>query len=243
MLYSKLFGDSQSVLMSDLATKFYPVIGAVRNNLYGSLSQGGYFDGNPGTVRATFFGLGVVALAAALGLSALIQLFVIGRVFVVPLVITGVLSALAVVVTSRVMPRKTRKGRVAWERIAGLEEYIRRAEVDDIQAQDRRGVFERLLPYAIIFGLANRWAKAFADLYTQPPDWYQPLDATNYTTWRLMSDIDRSIYSMNRALPAMPRSTGVSVGPTGAGYQWSSGGFSGGGSVGGGFGGGGGGSW
>ena len=45
------------------------------------------------------------------------------------------------------------KGRIAWEQITGLEEYIRRAEVDDIQAQDRRGVFERLLPYAIIFGL------------------------------------------------------------------------------------------
>ncbi len=25
-------------------------------------------------------------------------------------------------------------------------------------------------PHAIIFGLWNRWAKAFADLYTQPPD-------------------------------------------------------------------------
>ena len=154
----------------------------------------------------------------------------IGRVFVVPIVIAGVLSAVAVVITSRVMPRKTQKGRIAWEQIAGLEEYIRRAEVDDIQAQDRRGVFERLLPYAIIFGLSNRWAKAFAELYTQPPDWYQPVDPANYTTWRFMRDINRSVSSMNTTLPAMPRSTAVNVGPTGPGYNWSSGGFSGGGS-------------
>ena len=124
-----------------------------------------------------------------------------------------------VVVTSRVMPRKTRKGRIAWEQITGLEEYIRRAEVDDIQAQDRRGVFERLLPYAIIFGLSNRWAKAFAELYTQPPNWYQPLDPLNYSTMRFANDIDRSVSSMNRSLPAMPRSTGTSGGPTGAGYS------------------------
>jgi uncharacterized membrane protein YgcG len=137
----------------------------------------------------------------------------------------------------------TRKGRIAWEQVAGLEEYIRRAEVDDIQAQDRRGIFERLLPYTIIFGLLSRWAKAFAGLYTQPPDWYQPLDPTNYSTWRFANDIDRSVSSMNQTLPAMPRSTGSSDGPTGAGYGWSAGGFSGGGSVGGGFGGGGGGSW
>jgi uncharacterized membrane protein YgcG len=167
----------------------------------------------------------------------------IGRAFILPIAITGILSAIVVVVTSRVMPRKTKKGRIAWEQITGLEEYIRRAEVDDIQAQDRRGIFERLLPYAIIFGLSNRWAKAFAGLYTQPPDWYQPADPLNYTTFRFVNDIDRSVSSMNRSLPAMPRSTGTSGGPTGAGYNWSSGGFSGGGSVGGGFGGGGGGSW
>src|SRR4029077_14931679 len=103
---------------------------------------------------------------------------------------------------------KTRKGRIAWEKIAGLEVYIRRAEVDEIQSQDRRGIFERLLPYAIIFRLSKKWAKAFTDLYTQPPDWYQPVDASNYTTWRLMSDLDRSVSTMHRALPAMPRSSG-----------------------------------
>ncbi len=238
-LHSKLFDGKDTVLMSDLATKFYPVIGEVKSDLYRGLAQAGYFDGNPKTVRGTVLGLGLLALAVALGLCAVVQSWMIGRVFGVPLAIAGFLSAIVAVVTSRVMPRKTHKGRTAWEQIAGLEEYIRRAEVDDIQAQDRRGVFERLLPYAIIFGLSNRWAKAFAGLYTQPPDWYQPVDPTNYTTWRLTNDIDRSISSMNQSLPAMPRSTGSSAGPTGAGYQWSSGGFSGGGSVGGGFGGGG----
>ena len=241
-IHDKLFEGKNEVLMSDLTTKFYPVIGEVRKDLYRGLSQAGYFDGNPNTVRGVFLGLGLLALTVVLGLAALIQLGMIGRVFGVPVAITGVLSAIVVVATSHVMPRKTRKGRIAWEQITGLEEYIRRAEVDDIQAQDRRGIFERLLPYAIIFGLSNRWAKAFADLYTQPPDWYQPVNAANYTTWQLTSDIDRSVSSMNRALPAMPRSTG-SGGPTGAGYSWSSGGFSGGGSSGGGFGGGGGGSW
>jgi uncharacterized membrane protein YgcG len=177
------------------------------------------------------------------GILALIQNVLIGRVFVLPLAIAAVPSAIAVIVTSRVMPRKTQRGRLAWEKIAGLEEYIRRAEVDDIEAQDRRGIFERLLPYAIVFGLSHKWAKAFAGLYTQPPDWYQPIDANNFTTWRLTNDIDRSVVSMNQTLPSMPRSSGQSAGATGQGFDWSSGGFSGGGDVGGGFGGGGGSSW
>ena len=242
-LFAKLFGGKNSVLMSELATKFYPVISEVTGDLYQGLSQGGYFDGNPRTVRGTFLGLGVLALALALGVCGLIQFAMIGRVFVVPIAIAGVLSVVVIAITSRIMPRKTQKGRIAWEQISGLEEYIRRAEVEDIQAQDRRGIFERLLPYAIIFGLSKRWGQAFAGLYAQPPDWYQPVNPLNYSMLQFTNDIDRSVSSMNSSFPAMPRSTGAGTGPTGAGYQWSSGGFSGGGSVGGGFGGGGGGSW
>jgi uncharacterized protein (TIGR04222 family) len=242
-LHSKLFDRKNSVLMSELATKFYPVITEVTSDLYQGLSQAGYFDGNPRTVRGAFLGLSLLAIAAALGLCALIQFGMIGRVFIVPILIAGLLSAIVAVVTSRVMPRKTHKGRIAWEQISGLEEYIRRAEIEDIKAQERRGIFERLLPYAIIFGLSKRWAQAFAGLYSQPPDWYQPVDPLNYSMLRLANDVDRSVASMNSSLPAMPRSTGSTNGPTGAGYNWSSGGFSGGGSVGGGFGGGGGGSW
>src|SRR5204862_1871177 len=126
----KLFGGENRILLSDRETKFYPVIGKVRNDLYRGLSTRGYFDGNPKTVRTTFLILGLLAVAAALGVAALIQLAMIGRVFVFPVVVTGIPSAVVVGITSRVIPRKTQKGRIAWEQIAGLEEYIRRAEVE-----------------------------------------------------------------------------------------------------------------
>ena len=141
------------------------------------------------------------------------------------------------------MPRKTRKGRIAWEKIAGLQEYIRRAEVDDIQEQERQGIFERLLPYAIIFGLSKRWGKAFENLYREPPDWYQPARPMDFSTWMLVNDIDRSIWMMNQTFPTQPRVEVDTGSGRGGGYGWSSGGFGGGGSSGGGFGGGGGSSW
>ncbi|APW58845.1 DUF2207 domain-containing protein [Paludisphaera borealis] len=242
-LFDKLFGNRQTVMLSDLREKFYPVIGLVKDDLYSGLSRASYFDGNPETVRTSFLVGGIFLTALALALACLIQLVLIDRIFPAPAIVAGLLSAVVVVVASRVMPRKTRKGRIAWERISGLEEYIRRAEVDDIQDQERRGVFERLLPYAIIFGLSNRWGKAFADLYRQPPDWYQPAHGGDFSTWVLVNDLDRSMWMMNRTFPTQPRSTGDGGGGRGAGYGWSSGGFGGGGSSGGGFGGGGGSSW
>ena len=146
------------------------------------------------------------------------------------------LSFLIITIVSRVMPRKTRQGTdcLGADRWSGGD--IRRAEVEEIQEQDRRGVFERLLPYAIAFGLADRWAEAFEGLYTEPPNWYQSSHNGPFSTAMLGSSINHAVSNMNSTLPSQPRSSGGS-----GGSGWSSG-FSGGGSSGGGFGGGGGGS-
>lgn len=242
-MFNRIFDNRESVLLSGLSEKFYPVITSVTDDLYGGLARARYFDGHPERVRTGFLVVGLALAAAALGLACLIQWVWIGRIFEIPPIVAGVLSALTIFITSRHMSKKTRKGRIAWEKISGLEEYIRRAEVDDLRQQERLGVFERLLPYAIVFGLSDRWGKAFADLYRQPPDWYQPAGRGDFTTWDLVNELDRSIWMMNRTLPSRPRSSGDGGSGRGGGYSWSSGGFGGGGSSGGGFGGGGGGSW
>jgi uncharacterized membrane protein len=237
-LFEKLFSTGDQVLLSDLKTKFYTAIPKAKNHLYGRLTNLKYFDGNPKSVQATFFVVGLFATVGAVALACLVQQLWIGRVFPLPAIVTAVLSLLIVGLTARVMPRKTKQGRVAWERIKGLEEYIRRAEIDDIQAQDRRGVFERLLPYAIVLNLADRWGKAFEGLYKEPPDWYSAQGDGAFSTGYFVNSLNRSVNSMNSLLPSQPRTQG-----SGGGSGWSGGGFSGGGSVGGGFGGGGGGSW
>jgi uncharacterized protein (TIGR04222 family) len=236
MIYDKVFSSGNAVTLSSLTNKFFETLPVVKSELYRNLTREGYFDGNPEGVRTRFLVLGLLALAAALAVAMLVQYAWVGRVFVGPVVVTAIPLVVAVVVTSRVMPRRTRRGRIAWEKIRGLEEYIRRAEVDDLKEQERRNVFERLLPCAVAFGLTTRWAKAFEGLYAQPPDWYHPADDGPFTMWYFGSSIDRSVSAMNATLPSQPRSEG-------GGGGWSSGGFGGGGSSGGGFGGGGGGSW
>jgi uncharacterized protein (TIGR04222 family) len=242
-LYDQIFRQGDDVRLSELQEKFFPVLARVKDDLYRGLSKERFFDGNPETVRGSFLVLGIVLMLCVLAASCMIQLGLIGRIFFLPVIIAGALSLLVVVITSRVMPRKTRKGRIAWEKIAGLQEYIRRAEVDDLNEQERQGIFVRLLPYAIIFGLSKRWGKAFENLYREPPDWYQPARPVDFSTWILINDIDRSIWMMNQTFPTQPRLAIDTGSGRGGGYDWSSGGFGGGGSSGGGFGGGGGSSW
>jgi uncharacterized membrane protein len=167
-----------------------------------------------------------------------VQFLALGRLFPVPLVISVVLSLASVGVFSRAMPRRTGKGREAWQRIAGLEEYIRRAEAASIVSAEKRGVFERLLPFAMVFGVADKWGKAFEGIYDAPPVWYRGEGSDLASTVWLVSSLNSTSSRMQTSLFTPPRSSG-----SGSGGGWSSGGFSGGGSSGGGFGGGGGSSW
>ena len=240
-LFEQLFNEKDTVLLSSLKTRFYPAMDSARSQIYQSLSTQGYFQGNPDSVRNGFVGIGILQVLLAVGLCWWLENYWFHRTFLPPLIIAAVVGSLIVAGTSRVMPRRTRKGRVAWERIRGLEEYIRRAEIDDIKAQDRQGVFERLLPVAICLNLSDRWAHAFKGLYVQPPDWYETSDPDNFSMNHFVGSVNNSVGSMNTILPSQPRTE------SGGSSDWSSGGFggdsSGGGSSGGGFGGGGSSSW
>jgi uncharacterized membrane protein len=89
-----------------------------------------------------------------------------------------------------------------------------------------------MLPYAIVFGLTDKWAKAFASLATDPAAtsamaWYVPINASS------IGGFADAIDGFTVATSGTMTST-----PAGSGSSGFSGGFSGGGG-----GGGGGGSW
>jgi hypothetical protein len=102
-----------------------------------------------------------------------------------------------------------------------------------------RGVFEKLLPFAMLFGLEKKWAGEFKDLYKETqPDWYRgdftAFDA--YMLTRTMSTLNSGVKS------ATTKAYGSNSGFRSGGWSSGGSGFSEG-SSGGGGGGGGGGSW
>lgn len=132
------------------------------------------------------------------------------------------------------MPRKTQKGTETYYELKGLREYIDTAEKDRLKFQAENGIlFEKLLPYAISFGLADKWAKAFEGIFQNPPHWYFPLNPHNFSMIHFGKDLGQFNNSTMRNLVSTPGRKG--------GGSWSGGSsFGGGGFSGGGFGGGGG---
>jgi uncharacterized membrane protein YgcG len=143
----------------------------------------------------------------------------------------------------------TTEGAKLKEHLLGLKEYIRLAEADRLQMlQSVTGaerapvagttdnaqiikVYEKLLPYAVLFGLEKEWAGELGKYYDQtPPDWY---DGGNVSAFNAGAF----------AVGVGSISSSVASSFSGSSSSSSSGGSGGGGSSGGGGGGGGGGGW
>jgi uncharacterized membrane protein YgcG len=169
---------------------------------------------------------------------------ILGIVLLSPGVFAG--SIVVIIYIATMLPL-SEKGAAKHDYLDGLNMYMKLAEAERLRVLQSPGgaeklpagtdpsdkkqlvkLYERLLPYAMLYGIEKEWAKQFAVLYDQPPDWY----AGNWTTFNaaVFASSFNNFNSMSQTSFAPPNSS-------------SSSGFSGGGFSGGGGGGGGGGGW
>ena len=104
----------------------------------------------------------------------------------------------------------------------GFEEFLERVEKDRFERVVKTPeMFERFLPFAMAFGVERKWAKAFQDIYREPPPGTSAAIATVLRPRRLLQPLADLSTRAESAMSSSPRSSG------GSGF---SGGSSGGGS-------------
>jgi len=156
----------------------------------------------------------------------------------------AILPLIPIVVTVLVVRAKMRRGqrtalgRAVTDQIEGFRLYLSTAEADQIRFEEGEDIFSKYLPWAIVFDLAERWAKICADLVAMgrlsaaPPTWYYGRGSFNFFI------INDSIHRIDAASTPLPPTAGTSGSGFGAGSSFGGGGgFSGGGGGGGGAGG------
>jgi Predicted membrane protein (DUF2207) C-terminal domain/Predicted membrane protein (DUF2207) N-terminal domain len=219
-----LFKDGSPRKLSELKNKFYRDLSRAKAALYRDGVARGWFPQNPNTVRAVYAVLGVLGLAAGIGLTIWLgQQWGAGLVGL-PVAAGGLLVALA----ANAMPRRTAAGREMLMRTLGFVRYIKTAETHQQAFAERANIFTAYLPYAIAFRCVDKWARAFKDLDLQraTAGWY--VGASPFNAGSFSSSLTSFSSSVASTLASTPGGSGSS-------------GF--GGSAGGGGGGGGGGSW
>ncbi len=173
-LLQGVFGSKDEVRLSDLKNKFYKEIPAIKQSMYADLIQRNYYRQSPETVRSTFGCIGVAAIVVAVAASFL--LFVTLIDFTVAAVCPGFglfVTALALLLAARAMPRKTDAGSETAARWRAFKEYLQNIDkYTDIDAQ--KAIWDRWLPYAIAFGIDKSYIRKFEGVNAPAPGWYIP---------------------------------------------------------------------
>ncbi len=239
-LLEGIFGDSNPVLLSDLKNHFASTLSKVKDQLYGEVLDRGWFRSSPQTTRgiwmtlgSVLFGAGVMTAffwgapsrgvdrTAGLGLP-IASGFILG----VGLAIAGIIVAVA----GSKLVAKTAEGSAVYAQSLGFKQYLVTAEAGQIRWEEAQDIFSRFLPYAIIFGVADKWASTFKQVAEAAaaagqvilmPDWYIYHGSTFPDFDSITDGVDSFSTSASGTFQSTPGSSGGS-------------GFSGGGSFGGG---------
>jgi uncharacterized membrane protein YgcG len=233
LLYEKrllngLFESGDQVELSALRKTFAERLQAVKDALYDDMVSRKWFLRRPDRVRQTWVVIGSLALSAGIALTIVLAIFTKLGLLGIPFALGGLL----LLIGAKWMPARTAKGTAMTRRVNGFRIVIEKAEEHMSKWAEQENVFTRFLPYAVVFGVTDKWAKAFESLGQLPSDttWY--VSSRPFVYAQFADSIDSFSVTTSGTIASTPAGSGSS------GF----GGFGGGG-AGGGGGGGGGGSW
>ncbi|VVA44205.1 conserved exported hypothetical protein [Candidatus Roizmanbacteria bacterium] len=204
-ILTKFFKNEKEIRIKD--EELSSEVAQIKNEMYEQVVEDRLFDRNPQTTRTKYYVLAGITLFTSNFFLAIVA-FLFGRA----------------------MPRKTVFGVEAKNVAFSLKNFLTSQKKQLEFQADKQMMFEKLLPYAVAFGVERIWAKRFENLNIIQPNWYRGYNSTNFNSYLLVNSLNSSMKSFATAATPTRSSSGFSSG--------FSGGFSGGGG-----GGGGGGSW
>ncbi len=218
-LFDTLFDGRDTVTVTALK-KDYTLnakMGAIRKAMVKDTIAAGYYKRNPQTVIGLYIGVGlalgivmaVVAKSLQLSSHALYAGGAVGAV---------------VMVFGFIMPRRTPAGVAAYEHAKGFREYLDKAEKYRLEWQGKEKIFEQFLPYAMMFGVAKKWAAAFEGMGQKQPDWYESRTPGVFSFVAFNQAMTSFNSSMMQAMASSPSSSSGSGGHSGGGFGGGGGG-------------------
>ena len=236
LMLNRMFADGRpDIRLSELRNHFYTAIPTMKEDILAQLRGKGMYSVDPDSAHAyvlagVLFTALPFVIVQLLGWASILDS--IGL-----LIAAGLIALIIVLLFARIMPAKSLKGVRTKIEILGLQEFINRVDADRLRRMPP-DTFEKILPYAMVLGIENRWAKSFEGIVQNPPTWYVgPTPYVGFNPIFFAASMHAMATDAHQAFVAAPRASS-----TGSG--WSGGGFGGGGGFsGGGFGGGGGGAF
>jgi hypothetical protein len=245
-LLDGIFATRDTVLLSELKNHFKPTLESVQAAMYDEVVARGWFRRSPQAQRAVWTGLGTFMVFGGVlatfwfgsGLSAMTA----GSGFPVPpaAVLSGgvVLAGAIFWFLGRRMAARTAEGSAVLAQSLGFREYLVTAEASQIRWEEAQEIFSRYLPYAIVFGVAEKWATTFEQVaaaaaaagHTVASPWWYTGPHGYGSFGNLASGMDSFASTAGGTFTSTPGSSGSSGFSAGGGFSGGGGGGSSGGS-------------
>lgn len=163
-LLQELFGPGPRVRMSDLQSGFGLAMRTAQVSLYEQMVRRGWYRKHPRSSGGPAKGWGIALIIggflAMLGMANAME----ASLRVLP-GMAAIIGGIILLVGGRgIRVPRTATGTAVRIQSLGFKEYLVTAEADQIKFEEAADIFSRYLPYAIVFGVADRWAKLFGDI-------------------------------------------------------------------------------
>lgn len=184
VLLEGIFARDNPVLLSELRNHFASTLSSVQSEMYAEVTRRGWFRKSPQATRTAWSGLGIAllivggiaAFAAGNGARGLTRALSAGSVPSGWILGGGIaLAGVVVMIMGSKMAAKTAEGSAVNAQSMGFKQYLVTAEAGQIAFEEASNIFSRYLPYAVVFGVAQRWAKTFAQVAAAAEAAGQPL--------------------------------------------------------------------
>ncbi len=212
-------GGAREVKLSDLENEFYKSLDDIKSGIMDQLVHQGFYVKRPDHVRVRWVGFGIVmGLVTAMGGAAIAPALGAAPV---SFIVAGIAIGLIMAIIGYHMPARTIAGARTLEKVLGFGEFLERVDKERFeQVVKTPEMFERYLPYAMAFGVEKKWAKAFEDIYMEPPSWYtgSSIHAFNASSFSSrLSDMSSRAGSVMSSSPRTSSGSGFSGGSSGGG--------------------------
>ncbi|HET6988269.1 MAG TPA: DUF2207 domain-containing protein [Kribbella sp.] len=156
VLIRAIFGDSDSVLVSELGRQVRANLAQVQDALYDGVVKRGWFNERPDRTRSLWatIGIGITVL----GVVLTVVLALMSTWGLVGLAVT--LVGIGLIVVGRYMPAKApAAGRVLGQ-VAAIRGELLEMDVSELPTDQHAELCSRALPYAVVLGGSERWIDA-----------------------------------------------------------------------------------
>lgn len=212
ILLEKLFGNHTEILLSSLRNKFYTHIPTIKSSVKNSLTEKEIFQKGGFKFQIVLIIAAAITFAILVGLTILVSALI--PAWTGYTIASGVLTIATFLVFAFLMPQLSQKGAEILWKAKGFKLYMETAEKYREQFNEKENIFEKFLPYAMIFGIVDLWVKKIKMIYgenyfsTYHPYWYYGYATPSFDANTLTDSMEALSNQMSETLASSPSSSG-----------------------------------